>query len=91
MIDFRKKLNGELQSIIDDETWNLVDIPKGTKTIGCKWIFRKKLRSDGIVDKLKVRLVVRALNVREGYTCFITIHMLLDTIRFGAYTDDKCS
>ena len=43
-------------------TWDVVDFTFGSKTVGCKWVFKKKLRPDGIVDKYKARLVVK------GYT-----------------------
>jgi hypothetical protein len=29
----------------------------GCKPVGCKWIFKKKLKPDGIIDKYKARLV----------------------------------
>ena len=40
-------------------TWDLVDLPSITYAIGCKWVYKIKTRSDGIVDSYKARLVAR--------------------------------
>jgi len=32
----------EVDSIKKNNTWTLVDLPRGEKPIGCKWIFKKK-------------------------------------------------
>ena len=47
---------------MSNHAWDLVVMLKGCKLIKCKWIFRKKLRIDGTIDKFKARLVV------VGYT-----------------------
>ena len=52
----------ELKSMKDNEVWDLVELPKGIKTIGCKWIFKTKHDSKGNVKRYKVRLVAK------GYT-----------------------
>ncbi|GJY35213.1 retrotransposon protein, putative, ty1-copia subclass [Tanacetum coccineum] len=55
-------MNTEMQSIIDNMVWVLVDIPSNCKTVGSKWIFKKKTDIDGIVHTYKARLVAK------GYT-----------------------
>jgi hypothetical protein len=40
----------------------VVDRPYGCKPVGCKWVFKKKLRLDGTIEKYKARLVAK------GYT-----------------------
>ncbi|GJX66418.1 retrotransposon protein, putative, ty1-copia subclass [Tanacetum coccineum] len=42
--------------------WVLVDLPPNCKTVGSKWIFKKKTDMDGIVHTYKARLVAK------GYT-----------------------
>jgi hypothetical protein len=37
----------EMDSILSNNTWILVDLSLGSKTIGCKWVFRKKYSTDG--------------------------------------------
>nr|GEU58766.1 retrotransposon protein, putative, Ty1-copia subclass [Tanacetum cinerariifolium] len=55
-------MNAEIQSMIDNMVWVLVDLPSGCKTVGSKWIFKKKTDMDGIVHTYKARLVAK------GYT-----------------------
>lgn len=50
-------MDSKLWSIILMRLENLVDLDKDSKTISCKWIFRKKLKPDGTIVKFKVRLV----------------------------------
>ena len=40
-----------------NHTLELVDLPPGAKTIGCKWIFKRKLKQDGSIEKYRTRLV----------------------------------
>ncbi|KAA3479895.1 polyprotein [Gossypium australe] len=35
-----------MQSMYDNQVWTLIDPPEGTKTIGCKWVFKKKTDMD---------------------------------------------
>nr|GEZ49760.1 hypothetical protein [Tanacetum cinerariifolium] len=55
-------MNAKIQSMIDNMIWVLVDLPPGCKTVGSKWIFKKKTDMDGIVHTYKARLVAK------GYT-----------------------
>ncbi|RVW41386.1 Retrovirus-related Pol polyprotein from transposon TNT 1-94 [Vitis vinifera] len=48
----------ELKSMKDNEVWDLVELPKGIKTIGCKWIFKTKHDSKGNVERYKARIVM---------------------------------
>ena len=36
-----------------------MDLPPGCKPLGYKWIFKRKLKADGSIDKYKARLVVK--------------------------------
>ncbi|GKA63750.1 retrotransposon protein, putative, ty1-copia subclass [Tanacetum coccineum] len=55
-------MNAEIQSMIYNMVWVLVDLPPNCKTIRSKWIFKKKTNMDGIVHTYKARLVAK------GYT-----------------------
>ena len=48
----------ELQALGDNHTWDVVQCPPNVKSIGCKWIYSIKLRSDGTLDCYKALLVV---------------------------------
>ncbi|GKA34759.1 retrotransposon protein, putative, ty1-copia subclass [Tanacetum coccineum] len=55
-------MNVEIQSMMDNMVWVLVDLPSSCKTVGSKWIFEKKTDMDGIVHTYK------ACFVAKGYT-----------------------
>ena len=40
----------EILLFSDNETWNLVDAPKGVKPIGCRWVYKVKYNIDGSVN-----------------------------------------
>ena len=56
----------EIQALHDNETWELVDLPKGKKPIGNKWVYKVKLKSDGSLERCKARLVAKGYNQRFG-------------------------
>ncbi|KAK4381706.1 Retrovirus-related Pol polyprotein from transposon TNT 1-94 [Sesamum angolense] len=55
-----------------NHTWDLEDLPVGSKPIKCKWIFKKKIKPDGSIDKFKARLVVVGYTQRKGIDYFDT-------------------
>jgi hypothetical protein len=61
-----------MDSILSNGTWELVDRPYDCKPVGCKWVFKKKLRPYGTIDKYKVRLVVKGYTQKEGENFFDT-------------------
>ncbi|GJZ79818.1 retrotransposon protein, putative, ty1-copia subclass [Tanacetum coccineum] len=48
-----------MQSIKDKQVWYLVDLPSNGRTVGCKWLFKKKTDMDGNVHTFKARLVAK--------------------------------
>ncbi|CAN0876460.1 Retrovirus-related Pol polyprotein from transposon RE2, partial [Linum grandiflorum] len=63
---WKEAADSEIQSIMSKHTWELVDLPKGCKAIGCKWIFKRKLRTDGSVERYKARLVIKGYSQKSG-------------------------
>ena len=55
-----------------DHTWELVELPPKIKPIGCKWIFKRKLKPDGTIDKYKTRLVAKGYKQKQNVDYFDT-------------------
>lgn len=49
--EWREACGEDILSIENNKTWNLVDLPKGAKPIGLKWVFKLKHNSDGSINK----------------------------------------
>lgn len=47
----------ELKALNENKTWEVVDMPKGKKLVGCKWIFTVKVGKNGIIERYKASLV----------------------------------
>lgn len=41
-------------------------LPKGKKTIGCKWVFKVKLKKDRSLERYKAKLVAKGYTQRYG-------------------------
>ena len=59
-------MEDEMKSMNANKVWDLEIIPKGAKTIGCKWVYKTKHDSKGNIERFKVRLVVKGFTQREG-------------------------
>ena len=46
--------------------WDLVELPKGCKPVGCKWVFKTKCSLDGAIERYKAKLVAKGYSQREG-------------------------
>ncbi|GKF01734.1 retrotransposon protein, putative, ty1-copia subclass, partial [Tanacetum coccineum] len=54
-----KAINTKMQSMKDNQVLYLVDLPSNGRTVGCKWIFKKKTDMDGNVHTFITRLVAK--------------------------------
>ena len=63
---WQEAIASEVKSIKENETWEVVDLPAGKRTISAKWIFREKNDTSGEVIKLKARLVAKGYEQVHG-------------------------
>lgn len=63
---WRITMDAEMRSIGKNETWDLIELPKGAKRIGVKWVYKTKLNEFGEVDKHKPRLVAKGYAQEYG-------------------------
>ncbi|GKD99768.1 zinc finger, CCHC-type containing protein [Tanacetum coccineum] len=69
---WKEAIKSEIDSILQNHTWELMDLPPSCKPLGYKWIFKKKMKVDGTIDKYKARLVIKGYRQREGLDYFDT-------------------
>jgi hypothetical protein len=74
-----------LEAMHDEMTsmCNLVVLPNSCRLIGCKWVFKTKHDSKGLVERYKARLVVRVLSKGRALTIKTLFHLFLPRILFG--------
>nr|GEY75712.1 zinc finger, CCHC-type [Tanacetum cinerariifolium] len=80
---WKEAINDEIGSIMENNIWVLSDLPLGCKPLGCKWIFKRKMKLDGTIDKFKDRLVIQGFRQKEGIDYFDTYTLVarITTIR----------
>ncbi|GKD36586.1 retrotransposon protein, putative, ty1-copia subclass [Tanacetum coccineum] len=49
-------INVEMQSMKDNEVWDLVDLPPNGKNVGSKWLFNKKTDMDEVIWQIDVKI-----------------------------------
>ena len=59
-------MKSKMDSMYENHVWNLVDPLEGIKSIGCKWVFKKKTDMEGNVITYKARLVAKGYHQRQG-------------------------
>ncbi|GJV28930.1 retrovirus-related pol polyprotein from transposon TNT 1-94, partial [Tanacetum coccineum] len=65
---WREAIKSEIDSILQNHTWELVDLPPGCKPLGYKWSFKKKMKADGTIDKYKARtLEIHQMDVKTAF------------------------
>nr|GEX65701.1 zinc finger, CCHC-type [Tanacetum cinerariifolium] len=74
---WKEAIDDEIGSIMENNTWVLSDLPRDCKPLGCKWIFKRKMKVDGTVDKFKARLVIQGFRKRKGSITLKLMHQLL--------------
>ena len=64
--EWLEAMKDEMKSMKLNDVWDLEEIPKGAKTVGCKWVYKTKYDSRGNIEKFKARLVAKGFTQREG-------------------------
>nr|GEY94085.1 copia protein [Tanacetum cinerariifolium] len=86
-----KAVQEELLQFKMKKVWVLVDLPKGKRAIGSKWVFRNKKDKRGIIIRNKAQLVAQRHTQEEGIDyeeVFAPVYV--DDIIFGFTNKELC-
>ena len=67
---WKEAIKSVIDSIMQNHTWKLVDLPPWSKPLISKWIFKWKMKADGTIDKYKARFLYHRV---ESLFSFIVI------------------
>lgn len=59
-------MHTKLQAHQHNNTWDIVPLPVGKKTVGCKWVYKVKLKADGSLERYKARIVAKGYTQEYG-------------------------
>ena len=59
LVKWLEAMKSEIDSMYQNQVWDLVDAPEGIKPIGCKWIYKRKTNVEGNIQTYKARLVAK--------------------------------
>ncbi|CAI7791126.1 unnamed protein product [Closterium sp. NIES-53] len=63
--EWKAAMDAEFNSLIENETWELVDLPEGRRSISSKWVFKVKSGADGALERFKSHLVAKGFQQKE--------------------------
>lgn len=63
---WQEAMQSELDSMSENQVWDLVDLPDGYQAIGSKWVFKLKKDKDGKLEVFKARLVAKGYRQVHG-------------------------
>ncbi|KAJ9561345.1 hypothetical protein OSB04_006505 [Centaurea solstitialis] len=63
---WQEAMKAEMQSMYDNQVWELTDLPQHFRAVGRKWVFKKKTDMDGNVHTFKARLVAKGFTQTHG-------------------------
>jgi hypothetical protein len=73
-----------MDALDKNEAWDIVELLAGRKSVGSKWLFKKKFNAQGKVEKYKARLVAKGYSQVEGidFGEIFSLVSMLTSIRF---------
>lgn len=72
-------LNDEMDTMYEVDVWDLVPPDDSQNPLGCRWVFRTKLLSDGDLDRLKACFVAKGYDEKEGVDFIKTFSSMVRT------------
>ncbi|MCO5551274.1 hypothetical protein L7F22_004773 [Adiantum nelumboides] len=64
--NWKNAMDDEMAALDVNQTWELVPLREGKKTIGCKWVYKVNHKADGTIERYKARLVAKGFAQTYG-------------------------
>lgn len=64
-----RSMTNEHDALVSNDTYEEVPFLPGMNILGCRWVYKTKLKSDGTLDKFKSRLVAQGYTQIDGVDC----------------------
>jgi hypothetical protein len=56
---WKESMKDEMKALEYNATWDLVELSRDRKTVGCKWVYKMKNDVDDKVERYKARIVAK--------------------------------
>ena len=47
---WKEAMDEEMKALLQNDTWEVVDLTRDKKTVSCRWVYTLKCKSDGSLD-----------------------------------------
>lgn len=86
-------MDAKFQALKRQNTLSLVPAPPHSNLVGCKWVFKLKLNSDGSIARYKARLMAKGFHQQPGIDYFKTFSPVIKpaTVRLVFATAVSCN
>jgi hypothetical protein len=63
---WQQAMDEELSALHKIDTWDLVPLPPSKRVVGCRWVYKIKTNSDGLIERYKARFVAKGYSQQYG-------------------------
>jgi len=79
----------EYESLVQNDTWTLEEIPQECNLVKCRWMFKLKLVADGSVSRYKARHVAKGFTQKKGVDYEETFSPIVKLMLFELFSPSQ--